>query len=261
MGGMIAEALARRKLALVPPSEPALVPPSAGNRGARIHSDHLARLHCCLAGRNPVLFDDTSMLEDTEPRRREVASRTCAWGGPWRVGAAWLALLLWALPLGGGCDRPAPRGPQSGAEAEPATGATGVTTGDAPEISRSVGVEGGILVLWPRVVGPRGSPKPTTDLARQLQSRLVAIAQRVAPGRPIDVRPEPERVCPRSGCAAMSLGVLLAVAGKGCVAVALVSDRGQSPAEPVLRQYCAGLEVAGFSASWRRGFERGSAAS
>jgi hypothetical protein len=159
-----------------------------------------------------------------------------------RAAPPW-ALLLVSVTFGASsCERQPPQSPQSGSETEPTATATApsqpvpadrAASVDAPEISRSVGVEGGIVVLWPRVVGPRGSPTRAVDQARQLQSRLVAIAGRVAPGRPVDVRPQPERVCPRSGCSALALGVVLAVSGQGCAAIALVSDPGQSPAELV----------------------------
>jgi hypothetical protein len=82
-------------------------------------------------------------------------------------------------------------------------------------------------------VGPRDGASSATEIARGLQQRLASVAKQVAKERPIDVRPAPERVCPRSGCAATSLGVLLAVAGKGCAAVALVSAKGPSSAELV----------------------------
>jgi hypothetical protein len=105
--------------------------------------------------------------------------------------------------------------------------------GDAPQISRSVGVEGGFVVLWPRTVGSPQSPNVPPAIARDLQAHLAQIVSRVAAGKPVDVRPEPERVCPRSGCAATSVGVLLAYSAGGCAAVALVSDKGSSPQELV----------------------------
>jgi hypothetical protein len=112
-----------------------------------------------------------------------------------------------------------------------------VSSSDAPEISRSVGAAGGVVVLWPRIVLTRqGSGKPddaTRELARGLQARVAELVRSAAPGKNIDVRPEPERVCPRSGCTAASVGLLFAKAGDGCAAVALVSAPGQSPAKLV----------------------------
>lgn len=117
----------------------------------------------------------------------------------------------------------------------PSSGAATGDSADAPEISRSAGSEGGIVVFWPRTVLPRGA-RPDDDtraLARRLQARLADVVRRAAPNHPVDVRPEPERVCPRSGCKAASVGVLLARAGNGCAAVALVSGSGTAPAELV----------------------------
>jgi hypothetical protein len=104
--------------------------------------------------------------------------------------------------------------------------------GDAPEISRSLGTEGGAVILWPRVVMPRGAGKPDAEalaIAGKVQTRLASIAERVLGGRLVDVRPEPERVCPKQGCKAASLGVLFTKAGGGCAVVALVSAPGTSP--------------------------------
>jgi len=111
------------------------------------------------------------------------------------------------------------------------------SSNDAPEISRSVGSAGGVVVLWPRIVLTRQGPsKPddaTRELAKSLQVRLADLVRSAASGKNVDVRPEPERVCPRSGCTAASVGVLFAKAGEGCAAVALVSPPGKSPARLV----------------------------
>lgn len=96
---------------------------------------------------------------------------------------------------------------------------------DAPEISRSVGVEGGVVVFWPRVI-PRSDD--VGPVAGELRKQLEAVVGEALPGRAVDVRPEPERVCPRTGCAAMTVGVLLAHNAGGCAAVALVSGPGKS---------------------------------
>jgi hypothetical protein len=113
----------------------------------------------------------------------------------------------------------------------------GASTADAPEISRSVGVPSGVVVLWPRIVLTRQGPgKPddaTRELARGLQARVSDLVKSAVPGKNVDVRPEPERVCPRSGCTAASIGILFAKAGDGCAAVALVSAPGTSPAKLV----------------------------
>lgn len=98
--------------------------------------------------------------------------------------------------------------------------------GDAPEISRSVGKKGGVVVLWPRV-----TPSGAVDHAQaaRVQQALTTVAQ--AAGYEVDVRPEPERVCPReTGCKGVALGAVISAAEGGCVVVATVSAPGQSAA-------------------------------
>ncbi|MBW1809570.1 MAG: hypothetical protein JRJ19_12615 [Deltaproteobacteria bacterium] len=98
---------------------------------------------------------------------------------------------------------------------------------DAPEISRSTGVEGGVIVFWPRII-PRSETVNTRALAKKIQARLKTLVTQALPGRPLDVRPEPERVCPQAGCQAMTVGVLLARKGSGCIAVALLGRPGKA---------------------------------
>ena len=43
------------------------------------------------------------------------------------------------------------------------------------------------------------------------------------------MRPEPERVCPRAGCRAVSVGALIIREGDGCLVVALIGRPGQYP--------------------------------
>jgi hypothetical protein len=117
------------------------------------------------------------------------------------------------------------------ATADPAATPSATQTGDAPEISRSAGVEGGAVVLWPRIVLPRDAGKPdpeTLQLAARAQSRLAELARKVLGRVTIDMRPEPERVCPKAGCKGISLGILFAKAGAGCSVMALVSAPGTS---------------------------------
>ena len=100
---------------------------------------------------------------------------------------------------------------------------------DAPEISRSRGEQGGYVVLWPRVV-PRDDDPTTAKIASLLQARLRAMAERAAPGAPVDVRPDPERVCPRDGgCVATSLGAVLSRKGGACAAAVTIGAPGTSP--------------------------------
>ncbi|MBI5534277.1 MAG: hypothetical protein HY898_16250 [Deltaproteobacteria bacterium] len=112
------------------------------------------------------------------------------------------------------------------------------STNDAPEISRSQGTPGGVVVLWPRVVLPRKGEMPdeasTRQLAGRLQAKLASMLRDKFPGVPVDVRPEPERVCPRAGCVAASVGILFTRSGKGgCTATVLASRQGDSPARLV----------------------------
>ncbi len=115
-----------------------------------------------------------------------------------------------------------------------ATPAAASSSKDAPEISRSVGTAGGVVVLWPRIVQPSGSPPPDASLekiAADVQAQLAGIARKS--GAQVDVRPEPERVCPRSGCKATRIGALVTRADHGCAVVAYVGKPGVSPAHLV----------------------------
>jgi hypothetical protein len=80
---------------------------------------------------------------------------------------------------------------------------------------------------------PRDNAPETREIAAALQQRLRTILERTFPGKPVDVRPEPERVCPRAGCIAFTVGVLLHRNQAGCVAIALVSGPGTSSAKLV----------------------------
>lgn len=103
---------------------------------------------------------------------------------------------------------------------------------DAPEISRSVGEEGGVVVFWPRVI-PRTQDAAMRETAAAIQSRLRSMAEQGAPGKPLDVRPEPERVCGQEGCLAMTVGAALLEVSGGCVVVGLVAAPGTAPTKIV----------------------------
>src|SRR6185503_16371430 len=104
-------------------------------------------------------------------------------------------------------------------------------TDDSPEISRSVGVKGGIVILWPRLI-PKDDPH-LRDIGGKVQKRLADLAKTAFPDAPIDVRPEPERVCPRSGCDGITLGVVIKKKDEQCAAAALVAKSGQSETQIV----------------------------
>lgn len=103
--------------------------------------------------------------------------------------------------------------------------------GDAPEISRSPGRAGGVVVLWTRVV-PASDDAAVGDIAAKLQARLGEYAAAAVPGAAIDVRPAPERACPaEKGCRAASVGALLVHQDNGCAVVAVVSAPGRAAGE------------------------------
>jgi hypothetical protein len=97
-------------------------------------------------------------------------------------------------------------------------------------VSRSGGEPGGLVVFWPRVI-PRSEDPEVSALAKEVQDKLVELARATFPDRPIDVRPEPERVCPREGCAAATFGALLVHKDDKCIVVALVSTGATDPTQ------------------------------
>jgi len=118
-------------------------------------------------------------------------------------------------------DGPAPGATGTATPGQPA----GATSKDAAEISRSVGEKGGVVLFWPRVI-PRTDDPAISKLAGELQTKLATLVQQAVPGGKLDQRPEPERVCPRDGCAAMTVGVLLVHHKGGCSALGLISGPG-----------------------------------
>ncbi|MCA9602864.1 MAG: hypothetical protein KC417_12600 [Myxococcales bacterium] len=94
-----------------------------------------------------------------------------------------------------------------------------------PRISRSAGVEGGLVVLWPRVVPADGSED---SVAEALQAELTQMANHVRSSERVDVRPSPERTCPRAGCIAPSLSAVLLHKGGGCAVVLALQAAGES---------------------------------
>lgn len=96
---------------------------------------------------------------------------------------------------------------------------------DGDEISRSRGPRRGVVVLWPRVVPPTDDPV-VRDLADRMQDRLYAAAAKVVPYRRVDVRPEPERVCPREGCRVPAVSVTIGHREGGCAIVGQLQPPG-----------------------------------
>ncbi|MBL9103123.1 MAG: hypothetical protein JNL82_19410 [Myxococcales bacterium] len=149
--------------------------------------------------------------------------------------ALFAASLLW------GCDQPSSNPPDSAGPAPtlqattaPAPAPTAPPPAPGPEtteerhVSKSPGVAGGVTLLWPRII-PRDIVDQNRDLAAALQARMKTIVEKHLPGRTIDYRPEPERVCPKDGCAGVSVGLLLSRKDQGCLVLALISRPGPSP--------------------------------
>lgn len=101
-----------------------------------------------------------------------------------------------------------------------------------PEISHSKGVAGGVVVLWPRII-PSAIAAENQQYAQAVQQKVKQLVERALPGRPIDVRPSPERVCPKAGCDGMSVGVLFTRQNNSCIAVALINGPGVSQTKMV----------------------------
>ena len=99
---------------------------------------------------------------------------------------------------------------------------------DDPRISRSRGVEGGVVLLWPRII-PGSDFELLEPQAAGLQARLRQMIVQTLPDAPIDTRPSPERVCPKAGCVGISVGVLLLHQEYGCAAIALIGEPGPTP--------------------------------
>lgn len=107
---------------------------------------------------------------------------------------------------------------------------TALAFGDGPEISRSTGKKGGVVVLWPRILAKSDLAH---DAAAKTQQALATLARSVTDR--VDLRPEPERACPiEKGCRAAALGAVLVAKDQGCAVVATVSAPGPSSQQLVL---------------------------
>jgi len=129
-------------------------------------------------------------------------------------------------------DTTAADGQPSGAtarEAEKIQPRGTVAYGNDSRISRSRGTQGGVLLLWPRVI-PSSRTAELRYAAQPVQAALYQLIQKALPGRAIEARPEPERVCPQAGCVASSVGVLLLASKGGCAAIVQTSRPGRGPA-------------------------------
>ena len=124
---------------------------------------------------------------------------------------------------------------------------------NGPEVSRSRGKRDGVVVLWPRVV-PATSDPEVLGLAGRLQERLYSAASAVVDYRRVDVRPSPERVCPRVGCRAPTVGLFLGHDEGGCVVVGMVSPPGPEASDVV--PLVGDVEMVGNKLAFRSAPER-----
>ena len=145
-----------------------------------------------------------------------------------------LSLTLLAAGCGGSDERVAhqpTQGPSPPPGTDPKTGlAPAKEGGDAPEVSRGMGLPGGYVLLWPRV-NTKGDKAAAEGVAQKVQAKLRDMIKQIAPGADLDVRPSPERVCKSpGGCKSASVGAIVHHDGQnGCAVIAVVSGPGESP--------------------------------
>ncbi len=113
-------------------------------------------------------------------------------------------------------------------------------------VSTSAGEEGGFVVLWPRIVTSAGTE---AHEGAAVQAALRAIVERVADGAPVDVRPEPQRACPQSGCAGVAVGAVLLESQNACAVVATVSRSG--PTQSALVPWAGEVELRNHNVPFR----------
>jgi hypothetical protein len=144
----------------------------------------------------------------------------------------WLSLVL-LLACG---PKPSTTPPSDAEPSKPADGTTVVNVASDPRVSRSAGEAGGVVVLWPRII-PAEEVESSNMIAGLVQDRMKALAERTLPGKPIDVRPQPERTCPQAGCNAVALGVLILRQGESCAAIAFVMPPGTNDSTTLVPWY------------------------
>src|SRR5258708_39334558 len=123
---------------------------------------------------------------------------------------------LLVLQACGGASTAEPKSPDPNPPAATAHAAPSATTPttmatpsstDAPEISRSVGVDGGVVVLWPRIPGSAKDPD-ARQVAAKIEVRLAGIGARALPRPRMDAPPGPGRLRRPVGVAAISRGAV-----------------------------------------------------
>ena len=194
----------------------------------------LSLASCVVAIRDPAADSSSNPPTAATAEQPAADGATESVLGPVSPGPAPAAQPSGSQPAG----QPAAGQPAAGAgpAAGQAGGQAGATTNpllaepettEEKHISRSVGEPGGILVFWPRII-PRDIVEQNHELAAALQRHTRTVVQRNLPGRSLDIRPEPERVCPQGGCKAPSIGILLSREQQGCLVLALISKPGES---------------------------------
>lgn len=94
-------------------------------------------------------------------------------------------------------------------------------------ISTSAGTPDSVVVLWPRVIPRKYDPK-LDHVVKAIQTRLHSVVSRALPGKPVDRRPSPQRVCPQRGCDGVTAGVLVAHADGGCAVLVFTAEPGST---------------------------------
>lgn len=156
-----------------------------------------------------------------------------------------LALVVVILALLHGCGRAQKPDSMPGAGAQPKSDSSPekvyeANPKDDPRISRSRGEKGGIVVLYPRIFPATPDPALET-IAQSLHLRMRKVVETALPGRPVDMRPAPERECPKAGCLGLSIGAVLAHKDGGCVVGALLG--GPEIAPRTLVPWAGGFSV------------------
>ncbi|HFE45676.1 MAG TPA: hypothetical protein ENJ18_09320 [Nannocystis exedens] len=192
----------------------------------------LSLISCVVAIRDPAAESSTPPTTASTAPETKPAGATESVLGP--VGRGPAPAGSTAAPAG------QPAGQTAGSAATPTGTAAGATHPLAAEpesieekhISTSLGEPGGLLIFWPRII-PRDIVDQNHELAAALQRHTRTVVQRNLPGTSLDIRPEPERVCPQNGCKAPSIGILLSREKQGCLVLALIAKPGESPTKIV----------------------------
>ena len=103
---------------------------------------------------------------------------------------------------------------------------------DGPEVTRDAGRDGQVVVLWPRI-SPMTEDPQIIEIANEAQMVLSRLAESL--DQEANVRPMPERVCPRekNGCRVPTLSALIAHQDGGCAVIGLVSGAGEVPTDVI----------------------------